>query len=894
MPFVNSSLSRIGSDLIDGGLKVSTRANVGRSILIIGTSSDGPVNVPTNVSDIGGLRKATDVFGPVDKGSLLHTAIECQNANQSGKDIRLLRISDGNLAVLNLKEVVTSGTTANLESYNYSAVPTAQFENVLVLQALYPGQIYNQVSVRHETGDGVDHLDSNYIVIYNPKTGVESWISYDYLNFTTDVDVHTVQELADAINADSNLNTVLQASVKQLVADYTLKVSDPGIGGNYSTGAEVDTNGFWKLTLSSITPIYITSPSTSGIDDVTVTGGAANVPTTGNLIKEFIELYELKEKQETLTMKGRSNVELAEIPIKGSSAAGTETLIKYIDRPESGEYGTPQIIFHYRNQLIDTIENDQTFSYTFTSPVCPDDSINQKYYDGSDSAVVDNSLEDRSVLSGDFSTFALKATRNNYTYTIPSGLYKVDYTPGTDTVTITLNGPSDSLSGYLTVGTVLTADYDTVVEDLSTEAASRTSILNSNNWHNYFVSGKTLTFGTSLPADCSIRYRYKNILEENADYVVASSSSSSRNDQIRFLNLDTQPSISGATDTSPARLGLNYYYDPQWIDVSTVKTLSGGTDGITMTNFRKYELLKETFDAIKDYPVGIVVLAETYADDTKVVYGADDGLPVTINAGFHTLFHSYLEALTGSTSETIGIMGVKQATGNTPTAVTSWVNKLVNVDPTDPNRAANHLSSFGSKYLTIVAMEPVFSNEAAFVPYVGTGEGLYAGLLATLPVNTSPTNKQLSGITGFRYLLSGGVNGQLDKLTGARYVTGRLNQAGTPVVTSGITFASPGSDYQREMTRNMVFQVMALIRAVCEPYLGEGNSVQVRNAMHTAINAALQRLVELNPPALQAFDFEIISTPDDQVLGLVNIDLTLVPVFELREIRVTVKLRAEL
>jgi len=94
------------------------------------------------------------------------------------------------------------------------------------------------------------------------------------------------------------------------------------------------------------------------------------------------------------------------------------------------------------------------------------------------------------------------------------------------------------------------------------------------------------------------------------------------------------------------------------------------------------------------------------------------------------------------------------------------------------------------------------------------------------------------------------------------------------------------------MTRNVVFETMALVRAVCQPYLGEGNSLEVRNAMHTAINSGLQRMVENK--ALQAFDFEISSTPQDQVLGIVNIEMTLVPVFELREIRVTVKLRSQI
>jgi len=896
MPFVDSSLSRIGSNLIDGGLRIATSASIGKSILIIGTSADGPVNIPIRLADIGGINRASEVFGSISRGSLLHTAIECGNANNSPKDIRLLRISGGNKSLLDLKEVVVGGTSANLESYDYSVVPAEQFASALVLEALYPGQVYNQVSVRYAGGDGIKHLASNYLVFYNPKTGIESWISYDAANFTTDVDVHTMQELADKINADPNLNTVIQATVQELEADYILSVSDPGYGGDYSVGVTADSNGFFSVCLSQRTPIYATgSPAKAGISDVTVTGGSSNVPTTGNLIKQFLELYEIREKAERLSIVGRNYATLIEIPIKGSSAAETDTIIKYIGEANvAGEYATPQMILHYHNSLIGTITSGATYTYTFTSPVCPDDSINQKYFNASQSMVVINSLQARSVLAGEFSTVALKATRNNVTTVIPSGMYALAYAPATDTVTVTFDGPTSALSGYLVPGAVLTADYDTVVEDLTAEAGSRTAVLNAENWHLYFVSGKTITFGDTLPADVSLRYRFKNMLEEGSDFLVSSSSNSSRDDTIRFLNLESQPQISGTTDVAPARIGLRYLYDPQWVDVSTVQTLNGGTDGISMTNFRKYELLDAAFKTVSDYPVGIIVLAEIYADDTKLIYGVDSGTPTTVNAGFQNLFHTHLEALTGTTSETVGIMSIQPAASDKNTDISTWVDRLTRPDPTDPTRAANFLPAFGSKYITILAAEPIFSNEAAFVPYVGTAEGLYAGLLASLPINTSPTGKPIFGIAGLRYSLSGGVDGQLDRLTKARYVTFRLNQTGVPVVTAGVTFAPSGSDYQREMTRSIVFQVMAMIRQIVDPYLGEGNSMEIRNAMHTAINVGLQKLVEMKPPALQAYDFAISSTPDEQINGIVRIDLVLVPVFELREVRVTLKLKATL
>ena len=891
MPFQNSALSRIGSNLTDGGLRVTLSSDVGKSVLIIGSASDGPVNVPVRLADIGGIRNAYVVFGDASKGTLLHTAYEAQHSNRKAKDIRLLRISNGNEAFLSLKERAVPDTTVKEESYWFGDTPILQIEDVLVLTALYPGQIYNRVSIRSETGDGDTHPKSQYIVIYNPKTAVESWYSFDYTSFTTDVDCHTVQDLADAINADSNMNTILNAEVRTLHAEFEMKLSDPANAGNtlYDEGIVRDSNGYIKITLSTRTPIYVTSgPVQSGIGEVTVTGGAANVPTVGNLIDRIVSMYELKEFTETLELKGLSTGVLSNVPIKGSDALGTETLIRYIQTTFANEYDTAQILLYYRGITVDTIEATSTMAYTFSSEVCPDDGLIWGYYGPTQAMVVANTLQARSVVSGEWSSFHLYATASGLQYEVPSGDYKLAYDTGDEEVTLTFD-----TAKVPPVGTLLTCDYNAVVEDLSSEAGSLTAVLASEDWHQYFVAGKAITFGTALPADASFRYRYKYVFEEGADFVVTSDATY-KNNVIQFSNLATQPELSGSLDAAPVTVGFDYYYLPEWLYLPQVKTLAGGTDGVNMDNAEKYEALDTAFKSVADYPVSYVVLAGMYFDDVKTVYDPRTGTPTVVNAGFVDLLHTYLEELTGSTSETVGVISVQPADSNTPTAIANWVTNLTVVDAADTNRAANKLASFGSKYISIVAMEPVFSNEAAFVPYVGTGEGVYAGLLSSLPVNTAPTNKNVFGVVGLRYNLSGGSDGQLDKLTSARLATLRQNQTGDIVTTAGVTAAAAGSDYAREMTRNVVFEAMALVRVVCEPFLGEGNSPQIRAAMETAINAGLQKMVDMNPPALQAYDFTLKSTATDQVNGVVNIDLVLVPVFELREIRVTVKLRAQL
>jgi len=905
MPFNDSSLNRIGSNLIDFNLRVTAQADIGKSLLIIGTASDGPINVPIRVTEIGGLGAAADVFGDVSKGSLLHTAMEANRANRRAKDIRLMRISNGDQAVLCFKEVTISGEygisppakSVDEESYYCTSTPAVQMADVLCLTARYPGQIYNQVSVRAETGDGDFHPASQYVVIYNPKTAKESWFSYNYTDFDANVDCHTVEDLADAINADSNLNSIITATVKDLRAIFDLTVSDPNDPANTrcDVGISYDSNGYLKIKLSDITPMFYNDNANCCIETITTTGGTCNVPTAGDLIVQFNELYEIREyKESNEKLKGSTNCILDHIPVKGVSSIPTTTLIKYRSFTDN-EYETPQIVLHYRGIVIATITDTGTLAFEFASEICPDDGYADNLYCGvTDSMYMINYAAigaNRSNVQLDNlqTTFHLYGTKSSLRYEIPSENYRCEYDPGTEIVTVSF------CSGeYLpAIGTILSCDYDSCIDDLSSEAGTLTGCLSSNDWHTWFVSGKTLTFGKSLPGNASFRYRYKNKLEEGADFVVTSSIGR-KNDVIQFTSLETQPDLSGSMDTSGTLLGFDYIYLPEWVNIGAVETLTGGTNGIDMNNFEKYEVLNEGLKVIQDYPTSYIVLAGIYFDDIKIVYDPETGTPLETNAGFHTLLHNHLVQLTGSTSETIGIISVKPADGNTPADIKAWVEKLVVTDASDPNRAANILSSFGSKYMDVVAGELIFSNEAAYIPYANTPEGLYGGLLSALPINTSPSNKTVHGVTNIRYLMSGGENGQLDRLTKARLVTFRQKQDGDIAIVSGITIAPAGSDYQREMTRNTVFESMALIRAVCEPFLGEGNSPQIRAAMETAINSALQKLVEMNPPALREYDFTIRSTAADQVLGIVNIDLVLVPVFELREIRVTVKLRTEL
>ena len=62
--------------------------------------------------------------------------------------------------------------------------------------------------------------------------------------------------------------------------------------------------------------------------------------------------------------------------------------------------------------------------------------------------------------------------------------------------------------------------------------------------------------------------------------------------------------------------------------------------------------------------------------------------------------------------------------------------------------------------------------------------------------------------------------------------------------------------------------------------------------MEASITKALQGMVQMG--ALRKYNFTVSSSPNQQALGIVDIELILVPVFEIRQIRTTVKIRKDL
>lgn len=190
------------------------------------------------------------------------------------------------------------------------------------------------------------------------------------------------------------------------------------------------------------------------------------------------------------------------------------------------------------------------------------------------------------------------------------------------------------------------------------------------------------------------------------------------------------------------------------------------------------------------------------------------------------------------------------------------------------------------KYLDVVGGYAFLSNSTSSATYVASAAAVYAGFESTLPANSAPTNKILPGVRlPYRISIS-----KLDSLAGYRYVMLQTKTKGV-VISDAPSAARPDSDYTRRSTVNIVKECIDAVRAAAEPFLGEGLSGARFAALDTAIDRALSKLQKAG--YIVRYDKLLSATASEKVLGKANLELVLVPAYELRQLTVYVALSAQ-
>jgi len=861
-----NNLPRTEVSILNGGLyPKNANARKKKSIMLIGTAPYGPINQAIRITD---EQDVIMTFGVSEKSTLYKGFVEAKTGEYRQTDyvddIYLVRLSNGNLASINLPESPPSPTN----EYAISSDEAGAIQDAVTITALHPGSIYNNISFTTYYKDG--YL---YIKATNPITGIASLYRYSTTVSGTGI-VSDCKTFCEAINNDPNIGSICKAEYRSLTVNYEMDLVDPDtVSDPTSAGITWVDKSEGTFTLSL--PRKLDACDT---DDNWITDHAAihykssstpkPIPTTSaNRLLELKEVYEVYRGRYRLEIAGLNSMEL-DPTTHVDRYNKALPLLKYstykVSDPGIGE----TMLQSPRNLYIGTGDGStKTFEWTAEAAVDP----------------IAKDANGNTILKvyWQFEGDTSKVEQDVTSYTLD------------DSEVATNQKMKITFASAPPEGTYILIDYDSVEIPL-TLANSLTDCMNSNDWTTYWISGDRITFGATQPKPIKIAYVSKRHLGIGSDVTI----SDAKNGILSFPNGASAPDIK----TSLTTVGIELIYQPEFISLSSSFSLQGGTDGVDLTENEKYELLDKFLTDYADaYPVDLIVPLGFHLDATKKQFSEDTGYQVDVNAGYHTLLHQFCEAHR-DLNEMHVILSIKPPEDNDPDTVNQWFRKAVYTSNTDPLRAANIMNSFESKWISVVAMAPIYANTASNgVAYRGKpgygsdGAASYAGLLAALNVEPNQavyeaaTNKPLGGIIG-SYIILG--DKRVNELVGMRYVTLRNIPSVGLVIASDVTCDSRTGDFHFFSNFECVQHVTRGVREVCFPFIGKGWNRDQKAAMETA----LQRLADslISRRILTAMNFKISSSPADLVRGIINVDLVLVPSLQVQVIKVKVKLRPNL
>lgn len=187
-------------------------------------------------------------------------------------------------------------------------------------------------------------------------------------------------------------------------------------------------------------------------------------------------------------------------------------------------------------------------------------------------------------------------------------------------------------------------------------------------------------------------------------------------------------------------------------------------------------------------------------------------------------------------------------------------------------------------YLSVVATEfrPRGYNKTYSMGFAN-GAASYAGTLAQLDAWSAPTGKVVYNIESVRY---NPTRTQQNAMIEKGIVPVALNFSRVPTWVDGQTFSKVGSDYARLSTLRIVFDAVKMVRQTTQRFIGEGTTIETRNAIDTAVSSGLRSMLQLG--AILNGDHSITYVPSESK-AIVN--LVLQPAFELRNIEVSISVQ---
>ncbi len=158
-----------------------------------------------------------------------------------------------------------------------------------------------------------------------------------------------------------------------------------------------------------------------------------------------------------------------------------------------------------------------------------------------------------------------------------------------------------------------------------------------------------------------------------------------------------------------------------------------------------------------------------------------------------------------------------------------------------------------------------------------------AGLISSLPVQTSLTNKSIN-VSGIAVVANRGQQEQLIE----RNVLTVVSKEGLRVL-KGVTTEGMGEPFSSIPIRRIVDYAKYGVRSAANPYLGRLNNSRVRSALKATLDAFLTGMVE--DEALTSYALDVTATRAQEIAGQVSVVMTIQPTFSIDFIRVVMTLQ---
>lgn len=334
----------------------------------------------------------------------------------------------------------------------------------------------------------------------------------------------------------------------------------------------------------------------------------------------------------------------------------------------------------------------------------------------------------------------------------------------------------------------------------------------------------------------------------------------------------------------------------------TASYFAGGDNEVNLTKDQLFEALSGVRDA-NGYIVtpGAYQVLENYLVDVVIPVGvnADDMLRDK-QQDFAYELAMFCAVATYKNKTTLGMITLTPPKDTSLATIQAYANKLKtyqNEFLMKDSKGAVITDSKGEPidlgmYISVVAgQRPMFDHKTPSLRK-GNPAILAAAVEAGLLPQSSLINKKVTGVTGIEFVFS---NSQLSDITGNRVICfgTKLSSNGQSLksiyVIDGPTSALKGSKYGRRTTMRILKEVIDVSREIADPYIGEANTIENRNALSAALSKRYDKMVE--DGVMRQYDYSLVATRQQQVLGQSSLELEIGAPEELRNINTVVGLK---